>query len=56
MNVRIAVETLSESVACYMEYLMHQNHPEFVDAAPTIRFIRIMNSLLRIQLEEQKSQ
>lgn len=48
MNVRVAVETMSESVACYMEYLMNQRHPEFIDAAPTIKFIRTVNILFDI--------
>lgn len=48
MNVRIAVETLSETVASYMEYLMKQSHPEFVGAGPTIKFIRTVNSLFDV--------
>lgn len=37
MNVRIASETLSKSVADSMQFLMDQNHPDFVGAGPTIR-------------------
>lgn len=48
MNVRVAAETLSESVASCMEFLMKQHHPDFIDAAPTIRFIRIVNKLFDI--------
>lgn len=48
MNVRIAVETFSDSVASSMEFLMNTKHPEFIGAAPTIRFIRIMNKLFDI--------
>lgn len=55
MNVRIAVETMSESVASYMEYLMKQNHPDFVGAAPTIRFIRFMNRLFDVFNSKKKN-
>lgn len=48
MNVRKAVETLSSSVADTMEFLKDQKHPDFVDSAPTIRFIRILNDLFDI--------
>lgn len=37
MNVRIASETLSNSVANSMQYLLDQNHPDFVGSEPTIR-------------------
>lgn len=45
MNVRIAVETFSESVASSIEVLMNQNVPEFQGAEATILFIRTMNTL-----------
>lgn len=48
MNVRVAVQTFSDSVADSLEFLMNKNHPEFIGAAPTIRFIRIMNKLFDI--------
>lgn len=48
MNVRIAVETFSESVANSIEFLMNQNHPDFIGAAATVKFIRIMNKLFDI--------
>lgn len=48
MNVRLAVQTLSESVAKSIEFLMDQGHPEFADAGATIKFIRTMNTLFDI--------
>lgn len=48
MNVRLAVETLSESVANSMKYLADQGNPNFQNAGPTIEFIRIMNKLFDI--------
>lgn len=48
MKVRIAVETLSASVADSMEFLMVQGHPEFKDAQATITFIRHFNNLFDI--------
>lgn len=48
MNVSVAVQTLSDSVANSMEFLMQQNHPEFEGASATINFIRIMNKLFDI--------
>lgn len=48
MNVCVAVETMSGTVADSMEIAMKQNHPEFEGAAATIKFIRIMNTLFDI--------
>lgn len=45
MNVRIAVQTFSESVASSIEVLMNQKVKEFEGAQPTINFIRRMNRL-----------
>lgn len=45
MNVRIAVETLSESVAKSIQFLMDKEIPMFQGAQPTIDFIRRMNKL-----------
>lgn len=39
MNVAVATQTLSGSVANSMQFLMEQNHIEFIDAAPTIRLV-----------------
>lgn len=44
MNVRMAVETLSNSVADSMEFLMERGFEEFSDATATIEFVRIMNN------------
>lgn len=43
MNVRLAVETLSASVARSMELLRHSNHPQFLEAEPTEQFTVIMD-------------
>lgn len=45
MNVAIAVQTFSRKVADSMENLMKQKNPKFINAAPTIRFIRKMNDV-----------
>ena len=45
MNVKVAAQTLSSSVADAIEYLMTSGHPKFVDAEGTIRFIRIIDKL-----------
>lgn len=39
MCVQTATQTLSNSVANSMEFLMKQNHPNFKDSAPTIRSV-----------------
>ena len=43
VNVNVAAQTLSSSVADAIEYLMTSGHPKFVDAEGTIRFIRIID-------------
>lgn len=48
MNVRIAVETLSNSVANAIEYLMRAGHQQFKNAGPTIKFIRIFDKLFDV--------
>lgn len=48
MNVRVAVQTMSESVATTMEVLMRNGHQDFIHAGATIRFIRVMNNLFDI--------
>lgn len=48
MNVCLAVQTLSQSVANSMAFLKERNHPDFADAGPTIEFIEIMNKLFDI--------
>lgn len=48
MNVRIAVETMSESVASTIEFLMKNKHPEFEGAAATVKFLRIANTMFDI--------
>lgn len=45
MHVRTAVETLSNSVANSMEFLMNKGIPEFTDASGTIEFVRIFDKL-----------
>lgn len=48
MNVRIAAQTFSLSVANSIQFLMEQNVPEFQDAWPTIKFIRRMDKLFNV--------
>lgn len=48
MNVRLAAETLSNSVAASMQFLMDKNFPEFSNASATIKYIRVMNDLFDI--------
>lgn len=48
MNVRLATETLSNSVADAIEHLETIGVPEFVGAGPTVKFIRYMNDLFDI--------
>lgn len=48
MNVRLAAETISSSVADAMEYLMRNGHAEFKNAGPTIRYIRTFDKLFDV--------
>lgn len=48
MNVRLAVETFSESVASSIEYLMKIGVPEFQGAQSTVDWIRRMDTLFNI--------
>lgn len=43
MNVRLAGETMSQSVANSFKYLSEQNHPDFQNVGASIEFIQIMN-------------
>ena len=48
MNVKLAVQVFSKSVANALEYLLKQGHEQFKGCEATIRFIRIMNNLIDI--------
>lgn len=48
MNVKIATETLSNSVADSLQYLLDKGVPKFKKVKPTIRFIQIFNNLFDI--------
>lgn len=48
MNVRLAVETLSNSVANSLDFLVKQKHPDFLQAAATVEFIKYVNNLFDI--------
>lgn len=48
MNVQTAVETLSNSVADSMQFLMNQGYPEFSNATATIEYTRCMNNIFDI--------
>ena len=45
MNVSIAAQTLSSIVADALEFLMQVKHPEFIEAAGNIQFIRYIDQL-----------
>ena len=48
MNVKVAAQTFSSSVADAIEYLMLSGHPALSDASATIEFIRIVDQLFDI--------
>lgn len=48
MNVSLATQTFSTSVAKMLQLLKDQSHPEFIHCGPTIEFIEIMNNLFDI--------
>lgn len=48
MNVRVAAETLSGSVANSMQHLMDQGHELFLDSSATIKFVRFINDCFDI--------
>ena len=48
MNVRLAAQMLSDSVADAIEFCEKENLPGFEDCAPTIKFIRTINKLFDI--------
>lgn len=48
MNVSLAAQTLSKSVADSMEYLMRDGKRSFKDCEGTIKFVRTVNSLFDI--------
>lgn len=48
MNVRLANQTLSESVANSIQFLAEQNIPEFQGSEATVKFIRRINTLFDI--------
>lgn len=48
MNVRLAVETLSNSVANSMQYLRNQGYEDFADSSATIEFIRFVNDVFDV--------
>lgn len=48
MNVKLAVQTLSNSVAKSIEYLNGHDRPGFKNSAATTKFITIMNNLFDI--------
>lgn len=48
MNVRLATETISNSVANAMEFLMRQRKKQFVNCPATVQFIRNFNNAFDI--------
>lgn len=45
MNVRLASETMSTSVANSMKFLMDEGHKEFFNCTATVEFVRIINDI-----------
>lgn len=45
MNVKLAAQLLSNSVADALEFLLVSNHPDFVGCEETINFIRTIDQL-----------
>lgn len=45
MNVKVAAQTLSSSVANALEFLLNKKHPDFVDCIATIEYIRVIDRL-----------
>lgn len=45
ISVRLAAETLNESVAVAFEHLLSTGHEEFKNCEATIRYIRYMNNI-----------
>lgn len=45
MNVRLAAETLSNSVANSMQYLMNEGHEKFSNCSATIKYVRVINDI-----------
>lgn len=48
MNVRLAIQIFGGSTGNAIEFLMNQGHTEFVAAAPTIQFIRLINDIFDV--------
>jgi hypothetical protein len=48
MNVKLAAQLLSQSVATSLEFCMRENLPDFVGAGPTIRFICMFDKLFDV--------
>lgn len=48
MNVRLAAETFSSSTGDSMELLRKSGHPQFVNSAPTARFVYKMDTIFNI--------
>ena len=45
MNVKIAVQTLSESTATALQHLLNEAHPDFIGAEGTMNFILNINNI-----------
>lgn len=44
MSVKLATQTLSESCATALQLLMEDGHPDFLECAATIKFLRMVNN------------
>ena len=48
MNVRLAAQTLSSSVATSLQFCLEENIPQFAGCEPTIKFIQIFDALFDV--------
>lgn len=54
MDVRLAAQTLSNSVAESFDYLSRQGDPEFVHSGPTAEFVRNINNMFDVLNTKRK--
>lgn len=45
MNVKLAAQTISSSVADALQFLLEEKHPDFIGCKPTIKFLRVLDQL-----------
>lgn len=55
MKVILALQTLSHRTADALEYLMRKKYSQFVDAGPTIEYIRMCADIFSVMNSTKKS-